>query len=44
MRTGVLVRNASDPFSISAKARGHRRELAEASAAREGYYKARRYP
>ena len=42
VRTGVLVRNTSDAFSISAKARVHRRALGQATKAREGYYKARR--
>eukprot|EP00964_Phaeocystis_antarctica_P086220 scaffold54578_cov36-Phaeocystis_antarctica.AAC.2 len=48
VRTGVLVRDqdvdgkAADAFSISAKARVHRRALGQATKAREGYYKARR--
>jgi hypothetical protein len=37
----VLVRKPTDAFRISGKTRARRRALAQASKAREGYYKAR---
>ena len=42
VRTGVLMRNTSDAFAISAQARERRRALRQASKARDAYYRARR--
>ena len=42
VRTGVLMRNTSDAFAISAQARERRRALRQASQARDAYYRARR--